>query len=90
LAVRGELDLCTVPELQARLTAAIDNGSIDVVVDISGVDFCDCRGFRALVDATGYAQATGARLTVTNPTRIVRRLFDLLHAEQVLRLDDQI
>jgi len=87
LAIRGDIDLLTTPELQQVLFATVDGGHPRIVVDIGGVDFCDCRGFEVLAAATRRAQEAGCQLTIINPTPIVRRLFDLLEAERVLDLD---
>lgn len=49
-AVRGEIDVSNVGELEAGLTAAIDRGPA-VVVDLSEVTFFASAGIRALFDA---------------------------------------
>jgi anti-sigma B factor antagonist len=65
LAARGELDLATAPRLTALLDATRDNGMRRVLVDLSGVDFCDSTGLRALIGAATEVRAAGGRLAVT-------------------------
>jgi anti-sigma B factor antagonist len=48
VAVRGELDEETVPELQLALEAAVGAGR-PVVVDLDGVSFMDSQGLYALM-----------------------------------------
>lgn len=43
---RGELDLATAPEFQARLTAALEEG--DVLLDLSELSFIDSSGVAAM------------------------------------------
>jgi anti-sigma B factor antagonist len=86
LAVAGELDVATAPEFQAALLEAIDSAQTAVVVDIGGVSFCDCRGFAALLAAARHAELTGCPMRIVNPMPAVRRLFDLLGAEEMLDL----
>ena len=51
LDVTGELDINTAPALCLRLEAARHGGSPRVLVDLSGLEFCDSTGLRALIMA---------------------------------------
>src|SRR5437867_2307042 len=51
VAVSGEVDLYTAPRLQAELAALVRDGSSRVVVDLSGVEFCDSTGMNVLLSA---------------------------------------
>ncbi len=49
MSVQGEIDLYTVPRLQRALAAALAaGGPVRLVVDLSGVDFCDSTGVNVL------------------------------------------
>jgi hypothetical protein len=54
---RGEIDICTVPDLRDSLRHAIQTASrgADVLVDLSAVTFINARGLTALVEAEAYA-----------------------------------
>jgi anti-sigma B factor antagonist len=51
VAVAGELDQATVPELQRVLDEVIDTGSGGLLIDLSGCSFIDSSGLAALVSA---------------------------------------
>jgi anti-sigma B factor antagonist len=51
VAVAGELDQATVPELQRALDEVIDTGSGGLLIDLSGCSFIDSSGLAALVSA---------------------------------------
>jgi anti-sigma B factor antagonist len=51
VAVTGEIDVYTAPELRGRLASLIDAGHHDVIVDLEGVDFLDSTGLGVLVGA---------------------------------------
>jgi anti-anti-sigma factor len=63
LRVSGEVDLCTIPILQAALDASLDQGPAYLVVDLAQMTFCSVRGLDLLTQigritaaaATGYA-----------------------------------
>src|SRR3954453_22688007 len=87
--VFGELDLATAP----RLCSALDAARIDrvkrLVIDLTGVDFCDSTGLRALIGASTELRVGGGRLAVSclvgSP---VERLFDIVGARETLRVHD--
>ena len=51
IAVAGELDMLTVPELRAQLTEVIDSGAERVVLDLTDVSFIDSVSLAAIVTA---------------------------------------
>jgi anti-anti-sigma factor len=63
LAVRGELDLGTQPELRERLVAAVDSGVRRLIVDLSHVTFVDSVSVAAIVKAHNRL-GDGGRLAV--------------------------
>jgi anti-sigma B factor antagonist len=78
LEVFGELDLATAPWLCAKLDAARAQRIRRVVVDLTGVDFCDSTGLRALMGASTELRHAGGRLAVAVlPDGGVARLFDV-------------
>ena len=78
LEVFGELDLATAPRLCALLDRARLERVRRVVVDLTGVDFCDSTGLRALMGASTELRHAGGRLAVAVlPRGAVARLFDV-------------
>lgn len=51
IAVRGELDLSTAPELEGPLDDAILSGDASVLVDLSECEFIDSTGIALIVRA---------------------------------------
>ena len=85
VSVSGEVDLATVPELQAALNAV----SGDATVDLAGVSFMDSTGLSALIAAQNHTVGSGHRFTVINESELVARtmtiagVYDLLHADDL-------
>jgi anti-sigma B factor antagonist len=75
VAVRGELDIRSAPDLRSWLTQALDEGASKVVIDLSGVDFMDSSGLGVLVGAHKRLVRIGGRLQVVGASRPVARLF---------------
>ena len=77
LKVRGELDLASAPELVRALVRAEREKPGIITLELSGLDFMDATGLRAILEAIRRARHDGRRLTVRNPTQPVLRLFQL-------------
>jgi anti-anti-sigma factor len=84
VAVRGELDLTTAPELLRALSVAIDSGRRVLVVDLSGVGFCDSSGLSALVRTRNRLDEVGGAVGLVGATPIVQRVLDISGLTEVL------
>jgi len=62
VAVRGELDLATAPELRRRFDAVIEAGATAIVVDLAEVSFVDSVSLAAILNARKRLE--GGRLSV--------------------------
>jgi anti-anti-sigma factor len=66
LALRGELDLATAPELERLLDEHLGGGD-EVVVDLRGLEFMDSSGVRVLVAGHAHAGREGTRMVIVRP-----------------------
>jgi anti-sigma B factor antagonist len=87
VAVTGEVDLATVPELRRRLDEAISGPRREVVVDMAGVEFIDASGVGALVGAARDAAEAGVRFRVHAPSPAVERILSLTHVDGALEVE---
>jgi anti-sigma B factor antagonist len=83
IAVAGELDIATAPELCARLDARRIQRRPRMLVDLTDVDFCDSTGLRALLGAASEVRAHGGRFAIVcPPSGTVARLLDIVGASE--------
>jgi anti-sigma B factor antagonist len=82
LSVGGELDIATAPVLAALAAPAVRGPAERLVVDLSGLEFIDCCGVRALAAVT-RAAPPGCPVVVRGATGLVRRVLDIV----AIRLD---
>ncbi|MFI5761789.1 STAS domain-containing protein [Streptomyces sp. NPDC051563] len=78
LTVSGEIDLDTAPQLQDAVDAARPGPGRSLLLDMSGVDFCDCSGLTVLMRAG--AANPGSRSDPATPWRQLR-LSGLYHED---------
>jgi anti-sigma B factor antagonist len=76
LALRGELDVCTVTSVVPALVALAETGA-RIVVDLADLAFMDCRSLRELASARAQARRAGGDLLLAGPQPIVLRLLFL-------------
>ncbi|GAA2230044.1 STAS domain-containing protein [Streptomyces indiaensis] len=73
--VTGEIDLHTAPGLRTRALELIDQGHRHLILDLSGVGFCDSAGLSALIGIWHGAQGAGGSLALAAvPDRLMRML----------------
>lgn len=80
LTVHGEIDLATVPLLDAAVRAqlAATPTTTHLIVDVTQVRFLSCAGLRWILDAPDLAQLTGSQLHLSGlVNRVVARPLQL-------------
>jgi anti-anti-sigma factor len=77
LSVSGELDIATAPILAEQAAAALHGLAGRLIVDLSGLEFIDGRGARALAAVTSAAPPGGPVLVRGLADRF-RKIFDIL------------
>ncbi|WP_405854027.1 STAS domain-containing protein [Streptomyces sp. NBC_00090] len=86
----GELDHHTAELLRDPLDAALDAGRSRLVVDCTGLDFCDSTGLNVLLGARLRADAAGGGVHLVGMRPAVARVFQITGAEAVFTLHDTL
>ena len=87
VSVRGRADALSAPDLESRLSAAVENNA-QVAADLSGVEYISSCGIRALLGAARAAQMRSARFTVCSPSAAVKKVFEISRLDQVLEVQE--
>ncbi len=89
LAVTGDLDLASDGALAERAQALIPDAAGRLVLDFSGVTFCDSAGIRALLSTRKAAERAGCELRLTGvKDRHVRWVLHVTALDTVIPVDD--
>ncbi len=86
VAVRGEIDLFTAPELKQVLTGAIEQGRRRVVVDLSETTFLDSTALGVLIGAVKRLRSNDGALTIVNVDRNIAKTFEITGLDQIFAL----
>lgn len=88
IRVIGELDLATVPILEAKLDSLRDAGFHRLILDLSTLAFIDSTGLRYILDCDAQARQDGFTMALVRGPRAVQRVFELTQTTALLPFID--
>lgn len=90
LTLAGELDHDTAEPLRAALETARADGGRRLLVDVSGLDFCDSTGLNVLLRNRLAARESGGSLELVGLHRPVARMFHITGADGLFPLHPDV
>ena len=92
--LEGELDIATTPALRERLLSVFSPGVRLLVIDLSGVSFCDVSTLAVLVATQRRASRLGITVRLASPRPQVAKLLRITGLDQCFTicatLDDAV
>ena len=83
VAVAGDVDLYSAPDLRDQLTSLAERRTGRVVVDLSEVTFLDSMGLGVLVGAAKRALERDTHVDLVVPTTEIRRIFEITMLDEI-------
>jgi anti-sigma B factor antagonist len=91
VAMRGELDIGTAPELRATLMEAIEQHPGErLIADLEGLEFIDSAGLGILIGGRKRAQAEGGDLVLVSTGRNVAKILELTGLTRVFEIHPSV
>lgn len=84
VTLRGGLDDRVLVDLESAFRDLFEAGAHRLIVDLSGVEYCDGLVLGLLIDSTGTAQGRGGDLILLKPRPHVLEVIQLLGLSEVL------
>jgi anti-sigma B factor antagonist len=84
LAIEGELDLATAPQVREPLEASIDGGTTRVVVDLRTCGFIDSTGLGILLRAAKRLEELDGGMALVSTDPQIRRLLELTMIDRTI------
>ena len=88
LAVRGEIDLFTAPELKQVLAEAIEMGRVRLVVDLTETTFLDSTALGVLIGAVKRLRSRHGALAMVNVDDNIAKTFEITGLDQIFTILD--
>jgi anti-sigma B factor antagonist len=86
VGLHGELDLLSVPLLQAEIESSEFEGSEMVVLDLQDLRFIDSAGLRVILAAHKRSQQRGQAFALSRGSAQVQRLLSIAGLDEHLRI----
>lgn len=86
IAVHGELDLFTAPELRRCINEAVAAGARELVVDLSDTAFLDSTALGVLLGALKRVRSCGGELVIVDSADNVLSTFRVAGVDQILTI----
>ncbi len=86
LAVRGEIDLFTAPELKQVLAEAIEGGRIRIIVDLTDTTFLDSTALGVLIGAVKRLRSRDGALAIVNVDDNISKTFEITGLDQIFTI----
>src|ERR1700677_3975074 len=90
VSVAGEVDVATAPSLAGKLEEVGDGGRVDIVLDLSGVEFLDSSGLGVLVNYLKRVLAAGGQIRLVVTNRAVRQAIEITRLDTVFAVYDDL
>jgi anti-sigma B factor antagonist len=90
VAVAGDVDIQTAPQLRECLDALVADGRMAVVVDLAGVNFLDSSALGVLIAVQRQLIDAGGELRLARPRPHVRKIFGITRLTEVVPLFDDM
>jgi anti-sigma B factor antagonist len=86
VAVGGEIDLFTAPELKAAIGEALESGHTRIVVDLSATTFLDSTALGVLIGAVKRLRSRDGVLTIVNTDPNIAKTFEITGLDQIFTI----
>ena len=86
VAVAGEIDLFTAPELKAALGEALESGRIRIVVDLTETTFLDSTALGVLIGAVKRLRSRDGALAIVNTDENIAKTFEITGLDQIFTI----
>ena len=84
----GEIDMATVPDVEAHLSELTAAGFKEVILDLRSASFLDSTGLRLILEWDARSRADGFNFSLVAGPPTVQRLFDLTDTTRRLTFID--
>ena len=87
IAVAGEVDLYTSPDLRSAIIKAVPAAAEGLEVELSGVQYMDSSGVATLVEGFKSARENSKSFVLLTPSQSVMKVLELARLDAVFEIE---
>jgi anti-sigma B factor antagonist len=84
ISVIGELDFHSAPRLREQILQLLNDGTVNLVVDLSQMDFVDSSGLGVLVAGLKRMRTAGGQFSVRSPSANTSKVLEVSGLSKLL------
>lgn len=84
IALEGELDLASTPQLLAIVSGVMAAGSGEIVLDMAELTFIDSTGLSGVATLAEQARSSGASLELRSPSELTAQVLEVTGLDRVI------
>ena len=88
VALTGEVDLYTAPELKQELLRLVEEGAHRIVVDLTDTTFIDSTMLSVLLSTVKRLRPSGGQLGIVCTDRNIRKIFEITLLDRVFSIHE--
>lgn len=88
IALEGEVDVYTAPQLKQQMISLLEEGAREVVVDLSRVDYLDSTALGVLIGGLKRLREMDGNLALVCPSPRIRRVFEITGLDKIFDIYD--
>ena len=86
VAVAGEVDIFTAPELKRAIANVIDSGGRDLVIDLTETRFLDSTALGVLIGAVKRLRPLEGQMVIVNVEPSTAKTFEITGLDQIFTI----
>lgn len=90
IAVEGSIDALTADEFQELMQAQLGTGNVQLIADLSGVDYASSAGLRAILVGLKESRRSGGDLRLAAVRKGVYRVLELSGMDSIIKIYDDV
>jgi anti-sigma B factor antagonist len=83
IALEGEVDVYTAPQLKQQMIALLEGGTKEVVVDLTQVDYLDSTALGVLIGGLKRLREMDGNLALICPSPRIKRVFEITGLDKI-------
>jgi len=88
--LEGEIDLSTATVFKQAVYKVIESGKVDLIIDLSSLEFMDSTGLGVLVAALKKTSIEGGRIRLVCNKRNILKVFTITGLDKVFSIYDNL
>ena len=90
VSVTGRMDAVSSPEFEKELARLIDEGNINFVVDLAGLDYISSSGLRSILVTAKKLKAKNGQILLASLQAVVKEVFEISGFSAIIPIHESV